>query len=76
MAKENKKSHTRAPGMTQISISLPQRLVDKIDQLAEIEKRSRSNYIAFIVDGLPIPQSEQSVPFLQAAEPKQAFNSK
>jgi len=55
MAKENKnkKSYSRAHGMTQISISIPQRLVDKIAQLAKIERRSRSNYIAYIVDSMP-----------------------
>ena len=50
---KNKKSHSRAIGMTQISISLPQDLVDKIDYLAEEDKRSRSNYIAYIIQSLP-----------------------
>ncbi|QYY35289.1 ribbon-helix-helix domain-containing protein [Ruficoccus sp. ZRK36] len=36
----------RAPGKTQISISLPQSLVERIDQLAEEENRNRSNFIA------------------------------
>lgn len=51
--KDNKKSHSRAIGMTQISISLPQNLVDKIDGLAKEDKRSRSNYIAYIIQSLP-----------------------
>ena len=48
MVKRNIKYNTnngRAAGQTQISISLPQELVDRIDQLAEIENRSRSNFI-------------------------------
>ena len=32
--------------MTQISISLPQNLVEKIDRLAHTENRNRSNFIA------------------------------
>lgn len=69
MAKENKnkKSHSRAHGMTQISISLPQRLVDKIDQLAEVEKRSRSNYIAYIVDIMPDVKTN-NIPFTSTSE--------
>lgn len=51
--KDNKKSHSRAIGMTQISISLPQNLVVKIDNLAAEDKRSRSNYIAYIIQNLP-----------------------
>ncbi len=42
-----KKSLTaRAPGMTQISISLPAELVGKIDTMAAAENRNRSNFIA------------------------------
>ncbi|PWM30253.1 MAG: hypothetical protein DBX55_04965 [Verrucomicrobia bacterium] len=33
-------------GMTQISISLPQSLVEQIDRMAEIDNRNRSNFIA------------------------------
>ena len=43
---KKKKTYSRAPGMTQISISLPQDLVAQIDKLAEAENRNRSNYIA------------------------------
>ncbi len=48
MAKQPQKkaNHGRAPGKTQISISLPQALVDKIDVLAEKENRNRSNFIS------------------------------
>lgn len=35
----------RASGQTQISISLPQDLVDRIDELASVENRNRSNFI-------------------------------
>ncbi len=37
---------TRAPGSTQISISLTEELVGKIDVLAAVENRNRSNFIA------------------------------
>ncbi len=40
-----KGSLTRAPGMTQISISLPQKLVEQIDILANEQNRNRSNFI-------------------------------
>ena len=32
--------------MTQISISLPQALVEQIDKMAEMDSRNRSNFIA------------------------------
>lgn len=41
-----KKTASRAPGMTQISISLPSDLVAKIDEMADAENRNRSNFIA------------------------------
>ncbi|MBC2594907.1 ribbon-helix-helix protein, CopG family [Ruficoccus amylovorans] len=41
-----KQTHGRAPGKTQISISLPENLVERIDKLAEEENRNRSNFIA------------------------------
>lgn len=72
MAKESKKSHSRAHGMTQISISLPQRLVDKIDELAEVEKRSRSNYIAYIIDIMP---DAKTIPFA-SSEAREISNSR
>ncbi|MEM9226730.1 MAG: ribbon-helix-helix domain-containing protein [Verrucomicrobiota bacterium] len=43
---QRKPNHGRAPGKTQISISLPQNLVEKIDKLADEENRNRSNFIA------------------------------
>lgn len=43
---KKKKTASRAPGMTQISISLPSDLVAKIDQMADAENRNRSNFIA------------------------------
>ena len=47
MAKKSKKTKSpRAPGETQISISLPSDLVGKIDQMADAENRNRSNFIA------------------------------
>lgn len=41
-----KKQTTRAPGKTQISISLSLDLVKKIDALATADHRNRSNFIA------------------------------
>ncbi|MBK1857863.1 ribbon-helix-helix domain-containing protein [Cerasicoccus arenae] len=43
---KKKRVQTRAPGMTQISISLPADLIDRIDVLASEENRNRSNFIA------------------------------
>jgi ribbon-helix-helix protein, copG family len=42
MARTKKKGER----MTQISISLPDELVKQIDQLAQMDNRNRSNYIA------------------------------
>lgn len=44
--KQNKQQNGRATGKTQISISLSQDLVAKIDELAARENRNRSNFIA------------------------------
>ncbi len=41
-----KKSTQRVAGKTQISISLDADLVSKIDKLADVENRNRSNFIA------------------------------
>lgn len=41
-----KKPTGRAPGKTQISISLPEDLVGKIDKMADLENRNRSNFVA------------------------------
>ena len=41
-----KKGSTKVPGMTQISISLPQELVKQIDEMARLDNRNRSNFIA------------------------------
>jgi len=48
MAKKSRKPResARAKGMTQISISLPEGLVGKIDAMADAENRNRSNFIA------------------------------
>jgi len=43
---------TRAVGKTQISISLPEDLVAKIDRLADAQNRNRSNYIATVLEEL------------------------
>ena len=50
MAKKSKKTKSpRAPGMTQISISIPASLVGKIDAMADAENRNRSNFIANVL---------------------------
>jgi metal-responsive CopG/Arc/MetJ family transcriptional regulator len=63
-----KLNHGRAPGKTQISISLPQDLVAKIDELADAENRNRSNFIATHLERLAGDFS--------AAEPEAPFKSK
>ena len=50
MAKKSKKTKSpRAPGETQISISLPVGLVGKIDAMSDAENRNRSNFIANVL---------------------------
>lgn len=63
-----KTTHGRAPGKTQISISLPQDLVGKIDKLADVENRNRSNFIATHLERLAMG--------FDAAEPPAQFKSK
>ena len=41
-----KKGSGKTIGMTQISISLPQTLVEQIDKMAESDNRNRSNFIS------------------------------
>ncbi len=55
MARKKKKTASnsgRKPGKTQISISLPESLVAKIDKMAEIENRNRSNFISTKLEDL------------------------
>lgn len=40
----------RKPGQTQITISLSESLVNKIDKIAKKQKRNRSNMIAFVLE--------------------------
>ncbi len=75
MAKERKKSHSRAPGMTQISISLPEHLVKKVDDLADKVNRSRSNYIAYILQKISDGNGEAAESYLKIAESKEKFGS-
>ncbi len=49
---KKRKIRARAPGMTQISISLPEGLVGKIDEMADAENRNRSNFIATVLEDL------------------------
>lgn len=41
-----KSEKTASKNMTQISISLPKKLVDIIDKMGELENRNRSNFIS------------------------------
>jgi hypothetical protein len=50
-SKTSRKS-TRADGMTNISISLSESLVGKIDQMAGAENRNRSNFIVNVIQEL------------------------
>jgi metal-responsive CopG/Arc/MetJ family transcriptional regulator len=43
--KKAQKNHDRAPGETQITISLPQSLKDELTALAAQDERSRSKWI-------------------------------
>lgn len=45
-----KTTHKRATGKTQISISLPEDLVARIDVMATAENRNRSNYIVTVLE--------------------------
>ena len=56
-------------GMTQISISLPQNLVEQIDKMAEIDNRNRSNFIANTLQNL-------AKDFMSVAESKKKLASK
>ena len=58
-----KSGTARIPGMTQISISLPQDLVKQIDEMARLDNRNRSNFIANSLQNL----AKES---LGVAEPK------
>lgn len=76
MSKKKTKSHARAVGMTQISISLPERLVNKVDRLAELDNRSRSNFITHILEQLRDTDEnilEHPAAHLKAAEPRKLF---
>jgi hypothetical protein len=64
---QRKQNHGRAPGKTQISISLPQNLVERIDKLAEEENRNRSNFIA--------THLERLADDVAASEPAAAFKT-
>ncbi len=68
MAKK-KKSHARAPGMTQISISLPEELVARIDEIAATDNRNRSNFISTHLEQLA--QAKGGM----AAEPADEFDN-
>lgn len=64
-----KKGSGKTVGMTQISISLPQNLVEQIDKMAEIDNRNRSNFIANTLQNL-------SKDFMSVAESKKKLASK
>ena len=64
-----KKGSGKTPGMTQISISLPQNLVEQIDEMAKIDNRNRSNFIANTLQNL-------AKDFMSVAESKKKLASK
>ena len=64
-----KKGSGKTVGMTQISISLPQNLVEQIDKMAEIDNRNRSNFIANTLQNL-------AKDFISVAESKKKLASK
>jgi metal-responsive CopG/Arc/MetJ family transcriptional regulator len=43
---KKRKNYGRAPGNTQISLSIPKALLDKLDALADADSRTRSNFMA------------------------------
>ncbi len=55
--------------MTQISISLPQNLVEQIDEMAKIDNRNRSNFIANTLQNL-------AKDFMNVAESKSKLSTK
>ena len=61
-----KKGSGKTSGMTQISISLPQTLVEQIDKMAESDNRNRSNFIANTLQNL-------AREFANVAEPKKTI---
>ncbi len=64
-----KKGSGKTPGMTQISISLPQNLVEQIDEMAKIDNRNRSNFIANTLQNL-------AKDFMNVAESKSKLSTK
>jgi len=64
-----KKGSGKTLGMTQISISLPQNLVEQIDKMAEVDNRNRSNFIANTLQNL-------AKDFMGVAESKKKLASK
>ena len=64
-----KKGSGKTVGMTQISISLSQNLVEQIDKMAEIDNRNRSNFIANTLQNL-------AKDFMSVAESKKKLASK
>lgn len=61
-----KKGSGKTIDMTQISISLPQTLVEQIDKMAESDNRNRSNFIANTLQNL-------AREFSNVAEPKKTI---
>jgi metal-responsive CopG/Arc/MetJ family transcriptional regulator len=57
----SKTTKARAPGMTQISISVPATLVAKIDEMAAAQSRNRSNFIVVALEAEAKRQALNSV---------------
>lgn len=59
----------RSPDQTQISISLPRTLVERIDKAATAENRNRSNFIATVLQQHLGVEEEEPQPAKVASKP-------
>lgn len=75
---KGKKNHGRAEDQTQISLSLPKNLLDKISRLAEASERSRSNWIVWALKRKIEAEEAPKIPtptFPSTARPPQDVHS-
>jgi len=61
----------RSPGNTQISISMPQSMLEGLDRLAASQRRTRSNMLHILVDDA-VAKMENAVPPQPEAPPHHA----
>lgn len=55
-----KNKSSSSEGVTQVSLSLPTELIERIDELAKAENRNRSNYIATFLKRIAEAHGDQS----------------